>query len=114
MLEAAGAHECFVDGREIVAVLIESGANGVEITERGEELQRARQQALTLKQLQQPSGSGFEDALTYRRRHDRAGVDQQLCGRRAREPLFSVRVAAVAIGARGHSDQAAVFVVVFP
>ncbi len=94
MLEAAGAHERFIDGRQIVPVLIKSGANGVEITKRRKELERARKQALPPKQLQQPPGAGLEEAVAHRWRHDRAGVDQQLCARRAREPLFSLRVEA--------------------
>src|SRR5436305_8927 len=83
--------------RAIVPVLIESYANRVEITERGLELERARKQAFMLKQMQQSSGARLEEALAYRWRHDRAGVDQQLCGRRAREPPFSLRVTRVAI-----------------
>ena len=55
-----------VDGREIVPVLIESGANSVEIAKRRKELERARQQAFTLKQLQQPPGAGLEEALAHR------------------------------------------------
>ena len=43
--------ERFIDGREIVPVLIERGANGVEVAERRKELQRARKQAFALKQL---------------------------------------------------------------
>ena len=85
MLEAAGAHERFIDGRQIVPVLIERGANGVEIAKRRKELERARKQAFPLKQLQQPPGAGLEEALAHRWRHDRAGVDQQLCARRAGE-----------------------------
>ena len=108
MLEAARAHERFIDGRQIVPVLIESGANGVEIAERRKEFERARKQAFTLKQLQQPPGARLEKALAHRWHHDRAGVDQQLCARRAGEVLFSDRVEAVAIGARGESQQAAV------
>ena len=56
-----------------------------------------------LKQLQQSPGAGLEEALARRCRHDRAGIDQQLCGRRAGEPPFSLRVTRVAIGARGDS-----------
>ena len=78
MLEAAGAHERFVDGRQIVPVLIEGGANGVEVAKRRKELERARKQAFALKQLQQPPGARLEEALAHRRHHDRAGVDQQL------------------------------------
>ena len=60
VLEATRADECFVDGLQIVPVLIESGADTVEIAERRKELQRARQQAFTLKQLEQPPGTGSE------------------------------------------------------
>jgi hypothetical protein len=60
MLEAAGAHEGFVDGCEIVWALGQSDANGVDITECGKKLERARKQAVTLKQLQQSPGAGQE------------------------------------------------------
>ncbi len=110
MCEAAGADERFIDGRQIVPVLIQRGANRVEITERRLELERARKQAFMLKQLQQSLGAGLEEALARRWRHDSAGVDQQLCGRRASEPLFSLRVTRVAISARGDSQQAALAV----
>ena len=63
VIEAAGAQERVIDGREIVPVLIKSGANSVEVTERRKELERARQQAFALKQMQQPSGAGLEEAL---------------------------------------------------
>ena len=95
-------------------LLIKRGANRVEITKRRKELQRARQQAFALKQLQQPLGAGLEEALAHRWHHDRAGIDQQLCARPAGEPLFSLRVACVAIGAGGESQQTAVIVVVSP
>jgi len=42
MLEAAGAHEGFVDGCEIVRARGKSGADGIDITERGKKLERAR------------------------------------------------------------------------
>jgi hypothetical protein len=102
--EAEGGRERFIDRRRIVRVLIESGANRVEIAKRREEFERARKQAFALKQLQQPSGAGREEAFAHRRRDDRAGVDQQLCGRRAGEPPFSLRVAGVAIGPGGDSQ----------
>ena len=114
MLEAAGPRERFIDGRQLVPVLIKSGANGIEVAKRGKEPERARKQAFAPKQLQQPSGAGFDDALAHRWRHDRAGVDQQLCARRTGEDPFSVRVEAVAIGARGDSQQATVTLVAFP
>ncbi len=110
VLEAAGAHERVVDGRQIVPVLIKRGANRVEITKRRQELQRARQQAFALKQLQQPPGAGLDEAAQHRWHHDRAGVDQQLCARRAGEGLFPVGVEAVGIGAGGDSQQAALTV----
>ena len=59
MLEAAGADERFIDGRQIVAVLIKSGANSVEVTKRRKELERAGKQAFTLKQLQQTLWRGI-------------------------------------------------------
>ena len=114
MLEAAGANERFVDGRQIVLLLIKSGANRVEIAKRRQEFERARKQALTLKQLQQPPRAGLDEALAHRRRHDRPGVDQELCARRAGEVLFPEGVEAVAVRARGHPQQAAVIVVAVP
>ena len=77
-------------------------------------LERARKQAFPLKQLQQPSGAGLEEALADRWRHDRAGVDQQLGARAAGEPPLSLWVAGVTIGAGGDSQQAAVIVVAVP
>ena len=62
MLEAAGAHERFLDRREIGPVLFQGGANGVEITERRMERERAGEHALALEQLQQPPGAGLEEA----------------------------------------------------
>jgi hypothetical protein len=114
VLEAAGAHERFVDDRWIVSTVIKRGANRVEIAERRKEFERSRKQAFALKQLQQSSRAGPEEALADRWRHNRAGVDQQLCGCRAGEPPFSLRVARVAIGAGGKSQQAAVIVVPVP
>ena len=108
VLEAARDRERFCDGGQIVPVLIERGANSVEVAKRSKKLKRARKQAFAPKQLQQPSGARPEDTLAHRWHHDRAGVDQQLCARRAGEVLFADRVEAVAIGARGESQQAAV------
>src|SRR5262247_576954 len=114
MLEAVGAYERFIDDCQNVPVLGKSGANSVEVTKRRKELERARNQALVLKQLQQPPGPGLDDALAHQWRDDRASVDQQFGARRAGEDLFSVRVEAVAIGARGDSQQAALIVVALP
>ena len=96
-----------VTSGEIVSVLMERRADGVDVAERHEEFERARKQAFPLKQLQQPPGVRLEKPLAHRWHHDRARVDQQLCARRAGEVLFADRVEAVAIGARGESQQAA-------
>jgi hypothetical protein len=109
MLEAAGAHEGLVDGCEIVRALGKSGADGVDITERGKKLERARQQAVTLKQLQLPPGAGQEETLTYLSRDHCAGVNQKLGACSASEPSFSFRVACVPVGERGHREQATAF-----
>ena len=114
MLEAARTHDRFIDGRQVVAVLIKSGANSVEVTQRRKEFERARKQAFALKQLQQASGAGLEDPLAHRWHHDRAGINQQLRTRPARENLFPVRVEAIGIGARRDSQQAALIVVTLP
>ena len=107
MIEEAGAHERFVDGRRIVPLFVKRGADSVDVAKRRKELERSREQAFALKQLQQPPGTGLEDALAHRWHHDCACVDQQLRAGGAGEPPFSLRVAGVAIGARGHSQQAA-------
>ena len=109
MSEAAGAYEGFVDGCEIVWALGKSDANGVDIAERGKKLERARQQAVSLKQLQQPSGAGQEETLKYVARYHCAGIDQKLGACSAGEPLFSFRVACVPVGERGHCEQATAF-----
>src|SRR6267143_248292 len=62
-------------GSSAMARSSRSDANAVEIAKRRKELQRARQQAFTLKQLEQPPGTGSEKALADRRHHDCAGVD---------------------------------------
>ena len=87
--------------------LVQSVANSVEFTERGKELECARKEALAVKQLQQALSTGFDEALAHRRWHDRTGVDQQLRARRTGKPSFSLRIAGVAVGARGNSQQAA-------
>ena len=112
MAEAASRHKGFLDGRELAPVLVEGGTNAVGIAKRRQELQRARQQALTLKQPEQPPGARLDEAVQHRWRHDRAGVDQQLCTRATREPLFSLRVARVPVGAGRESQHAAVIIVI--
>src|SRR6188508_440421 len=106
--------ERIIDGSWIVGVFAKSRADRVEIAKRRKELECAGQQALALKQLQQPPGAGLEEALAHRWHDDRAGIDQQLCGRPSREPLFSLRVARIRIGAGGESQQTAVIVIVSP
>ena len=66
MLEAARAHERVIDGGQVVSALLKNGANSLEITSRRKEFERARKQALPLKQLQQPPGAGLEEALAHR------------------------------------------------
>ncbi len=114
MLETAGDREGFVDDAEIVALLVEGGADAIDVAERRKKRERARQQAFSLKQLQQPPGARPEKALAYRGHHHGAGVDQQLRAVGAGEVLFADRVEAVAIGARRDSQQAALIVVTLP
>ena len=107
VLEAGRDRERFGDGGAIVPVLIERDADGVDVAKRRMELERAGKQAFTSKQLQQPPRARSQETLANRWLHDRTGVDQQLCARRAREVLFADRVKAVAIGAGGEFQQAA-------
>jgi len=112
VLEAARDGERFGDGGQIVSVRVECLAEGVDVAKRRKELERARKQALALKQLEQPSGARSEKAVVHPWHSDRAGVDQHLCARRASEVLLGERVEAVAIGPRGESQQPSVIVVV--
>ena len=115
MLEAAGAHERFIDGREIVPVLIESGANGVEIAERRKELQRARQQAFALKQLAAALWRGSRGGRSHTDGVTTAPASISSSAHAPRVNHCSLcRVARVAIGTRGESQQAAVIVVALP
>jgi hypothetical protein len=108
VLEAAGPHERVIDGRQVVSALTERVTNRVEVAKRRKVLERAREQAFPLKQLQEPPRAGVENSFEHRHRHDCAGVDQQLRARRAGEGLFPVRIEGVAKGARGDSQQAAI------
>src|SRR5262245_45842982 len=56
---------------------------------------------------QSPCTGGYE-VVTYRRRDECAGIDQELGTRRAREALLAERVEAVAVGIGSHPDQPAV------
>ena len=115
VLEAARDCERLSDDGQIVSVFIERGANGVDVTERRKELERARKQALALKQCQQPSGARLKDAFADRWRHDRARIDEQLGARPARKIPLPLRVPHVkGVGARRHSEQAAAFLVGLP
>ena len=108
VLETTRTHQRLVHRRKIIGIRIKDAREApVDIAECGQELERSRKQAFALKQLQQPSGPGIEEAVQHVWRHDRAGVDQQFCARPAREPQFSLRVARVAIGAGGESKQPA-------
>ena len=106
--------ERIIDRSRLVGVFAKSRTDRVEIAKRRKELEGAGQQAVALKQLQQPLGAGLEEALAHRWHDDRAGVDQQLSARPAGEPPFSLRVACVAVGAGGESQQPAIIFVVVP
>src|SRR5439155_11640379 len=54
VLETAGDRERLSDGGQIVPVLVKRGANGVDVAKRRKEFQRARKQAFTSKQIEQP------------------------------------------------------------
>ena len=86
----------------------------LEVAQGRKEPERVRKQAFATKQLQQPSGPGIDEAIEHVWRHDRAGIDQQFCGRRAGEPPFSFRIARVAISAGGESQQTTVIIIVLP
>src|SRR5262249_23950980 len=80
---------------------------GVDVAKRCKEFESTWEQAFTLKQLQQSSCAGVEDTFAHRWKHDCAGVDQQLCARRPREPLLAKRVDAVAVRTRRDPQQTA-------
>ena len=91
MLKVARDPERFIDGGQIVRVLIKSGANAVNVARRRKELGCAWKQAFPPKQLQQPPGALPDKTIAHRGHHDRAGVDQDLRARRAGEVLFADR-----------------------
>ena len=114
VIEAAGEHKRFVDGLQIVP--------------RSRQARREPRRDRRARQGTSACAAAGPCAETARAapwrgtgggprtpwHHDRAGVDQSSAHAAAREPLFSLRVAGVAIGARGHSQQAAVIVVAVP
>ena len=65
MLEPARHDERLIDGGQVVPGLVEYGTNSVDIPQRGKELQRARKQSFSPKELQQPSRARLEQALAY-------------------------------------------------
>ena len=60
MLEMAGIHERFVHRGKIVAIRIKTGANAIDVAERGKELERSGKKASAVEEIDQPlcAGSG--------------------------------------------------------
>ena len=104
----ARIHERFIHRGKIGPSRIETGANGIDIAERGKELERSRKKASAVKKIDQPLCARSDEAIAYRRRDDCAGIDQELGTRRPREDLLSDRVAAVGVGLGSHPKQPAV------
>src|SRR5262245_30442106 len=104
----AGTHERFVHRGKIVGIRIKTGANAINVAERGKELERSGKKASAVEEIEQPPGAGKDEAIAYRRRDDCAGIDQKLGTCRARELLLPGRVEAVAVRFRSHPEQAAV------
>jgi hypothetical protein len=70
-------HECFVHRGKIVAILINTCANGINVAERGKELERSRNKTFAVEEIDQPLCAGTDETIAYRRRNDCAGIDQE-------------------------------------
>jgi hypothetical protein len=108
VLESAGTSERFVHQGEIVGIRIETYANAIDIAERGKELERSRKKASTVEEINQPSGTGTDEAIAYPRRDKCAGIEQKLGACLAREMLLADRIEAVAEGTGSHPEKPAV------
>src|SRR5258708_3982153 len=101
----ARIHERFVDRGKIVAVRIQTCANVIEVAECGKELERSWKKASALEEIDQLPGARMDEAFAYRRRDNRASIEQEFGTCEAREVLLSERVAAVAEGTGSHSEE---------
>src|SRR5215472_769501 len=110
----ARIHERFVHRGKIVGTrgaLIETGANAIDVAERGKELERSREKASAVEEIDQPLSAGLDQAIAYRRHNDCAGIEQELGTCQAREVPLADLVGAVAVGTGSHPEQtAAVFI----
>src|SRR3981081_2742312 len=110
----AGTHERLVHRGKIVAIRIKTGANAIDVAERGKEPERLGKKASAVEEIEQSLCAGSDEAIAYRRRDDCAGIDQELCTCRAREHLLTVRVEAVAVRPGSHPEQPAVLFICPP
>ena len=114
VLEAGGAHERLVHHGEISDVIAQPRTYVVKLAPSGEELECAGKRAFAVEQLQQAFSACSNETVAYRRRDDRAGIDQHLGTLGASEVMLSERIEAVAEGACRHPEQPAVILGVAP
>src|SRR5215813_14357512 len=98
----ARIHERFVHQGEIVGICIQTGANAIDVTERGKELQRSGKKPSSLEEIDQTPGARLDETIAYRRRDNCAGIKQKLGTCLAREVLLAEHVTAVAEGTSRH------------
>src|SRR4030095_9001455 len=110
----AGTGERFIHRDKIVALRIQTGANTIDVAERGKELERLRKNAFVVEELEQPPGAGKNEGGAYRWRDDCAGIDQELGTCRARKDLLAGWVEAVAVGLSSHPEPPAGAFIVRP
>jgi hypothetical protein len=90
----AGTHERLVHRCKIVAIRIKTGANAIDVAERGKEPERLGKKASAVEEVEQSLCAGSDEAIAYRRRDDCACIDQELGTCRTREDLLPGRVEA--------------------
>src|SRR5215831_17427537 len=105
MLEMACIQERFVHGGKIVGTRIKTGANAIDVAERGKELERWREKASAVEEIDQLLSAGLDETIAYRGINDCAGIEQELSTCPAREVLLADWVKAVAVGTGRHSEQ---------
>src|SRR5580704_7575760 len=107
MLKTAGTKERMRDDGGIVtgACWPKTITHAVDVTQRRENIQRARQNTLAQKKLQHSLRAGANCAFPYRRLYCAARIQEKLGAIDAREHLLPVRIAAVTKRAGGEPKQ---------
>src|SRR5579862_6095849 len=110
----ARIQERFIHRGKIVDTRIKSRANAIGVPEGGQELERSREKAFAIEEIDERPCAGRDDVIAYRRRDNCPRIKQDLGTCRAREMFLAERIAAVAIGPGGHTEQPAVVLILPP